>query len=63
MKRSDVNIENNIPRSRKIREDVVNANFTREDYVEHYNVVNYLIKLFNPEKSKYPFIVVWQNHE
>ncbi len=67
MRRSDGSFENNIHRSRKVRENVVNSNFTREDYVEHCNVVNYLLKLFNQDtvgyNSTYPFIVVWQKHE
>ena len=44
-----------------------NANFTREDYVEIYNEVNYLINYKSHDttrdNSRYGFIVVWQRYE
>ncbi len=67
MKTNDVNFEKNTYRSREIRKNVVNSNFTREDYIEPFYVINYLIKQISDDStgciSKYPFIVVWQRHE
>ena len=44
-----------------------NANFTREDYVEINNEINYLINNKShdttSDNSMYGFIVVWQRYE
>ena len=67
MKTNDGNFLINTYRSRIIGKKEVNTNFTREDYMENYNVVSYLIKLISRDtigyNSNYPFIVVWQRYE
>ena len=67
MKTNDASFLINTYRSRIIHENVANSNFTREDYVGHFNVVNEIIKLISLDtigyNSKYPFIVVWQRYE
>ena len=67
MKTNDGNFLINTYRSRITGKKEVNTNFRREDYVENYSVVSYLIKLISRDiigyNSNYPFIVVWQRYE